>query len=96
LRIRRRALARPCRCGRFAAPARREGREVLSAVAAILVELSRRGASLAILTLFALSLSGINAAILLNVTLVTDLVYRARDVGKAIGLTILSGNICGP
>jgi MFS family permease len=48
-----------------------------------------------ILTLFALSLSGINAAISLNLTLVTDLVHRARDIGKAISLTILSGNICG-
>ncbi|MGB6536310.1 MAG: MFS transporter [Xanthobacteraceae bacterium] len=48
-----------------------------------------------ILTLFALSLSGINAAISLNLTLVTDLVHRARDVGKAISLTILSGNLCG-
>ena len=48
-----------------------------------------------ILTLFALSLSGINAAISLNLTLVTDLVHRARDVSKAIGLTVLSGNICG-
>ena len=25
----------------------------------------------------------------------TDLVHRARDVGKAISLTILSGNLCG-
>jgi MFS family permease len=48
-----------------------------------------------ILTLFAVSLSGINAAISLNLSLVTDLVHRARDVGKAIGLTILSGNLCG-
>jgi len=48
-----------------------------------------------ILALFALSLSGINAAISLNVTLVTDLVHRARDVGKAIGLCILAGNLCG-
>jgi ACS family glucarate transporter-like MFS transporter len=48
-----------------------------------------------ILTLFALSLSGINAAISLNLSLVTDLVHRASDVGKAIGLTILSGNIFG-
>jgi ACS family glucarate transporter-like MFS transporter len=48
-----------------------------------------------ILTLFALSLSGINAAISLNLALVTDLVHRARDVGKAISLTILSGNIFG-
>jgi len=48
-----------------------------------------------ILTLFALSLSGINAAISLNLTLVTDLVHRVRDVGKAISLTILSGNVCG-
>ena len=48
-----------------------------------------------ILALFALSLSGINAAISLNLSLVTDLVHRARDVGKAISLTILSGNICG-
>ncbi len=48
-----------------------------------------------IIVLFALSLSGINAAISLNVTLVTDLVHRARDVGKAISLCILAGNICG-
>ncbi len=49
----------------------------------------------AILALFALSLSGINAAISLNLSLVTDLVHRARDVGKAISLVILSGNLCG-
>jgi ACS family glucarate transporter-like MFS transporter len=48
-----------------------------------------------IILLFALSLSGINAAISLNVTLVTDLVHRARDVGKAISLCIFAGNICG-
>jgi MFS family permease len=48
-----------------------------------------------ILTLFALSLTGINAAISLNLSLVTDLVHRSRDVGKAISLTILSGNLCG-
>ncbi len=48
-----------------------------------------------ILALFALSLTGINAAISLNVSLVTDLVHSARDVGKAISLTILSGNLCG-
>jgi MFS family permease len=48
-----------------------------------------------VLGLFAVSLSGTNAAISLNVSLVTDLVHRARDVGKAIVLTILSGNICG-
>lgn len=48
-----------------------------------------------ILALFALSLSGVNAAISLNLTLVVDLVHRARDVGKAISLTILSGNVCG-
>lgn len=49
----------------------------------------------AILTLFALSLSGVNAMISLNLSLVTDLVHRARDVGKAISLVILSGNLCG-
>jgi len=48
-----------------------------------------------ILVLFAAALSGINAAISLNVALVTDLVQRPRDVGKAISLTILSGNLCG-
>jgi MFS family permease len=48
-----------------------------------------------ILTVFAVSLTGINAVISLNVSLVTDLVHRARDVGKAISLTILSGNLCG-
>jgi len=34
-------------------------------------------------------------AISLNLSLVTDLVHRARDVGKAISLTILAGNLCG-
>src|SRR5271170_7071482 len=48
-----------------------------------------------ILILFAASLAGINATISLNLSLVTDLVHRARDVGKAIGLTILAGNLCG-
>jgi MFS family permease len=48
-----------------------------------------------ILTLFAASLTGINAAISLNLSLVTDLVHRVRDVGKAISLSILSGNLCG-
>jgi nitrate/nitrite transporter NarK len=48
-----------------------------------------------ILALFALSLTGINVAISLNLSLVTDLVHRAPDVGKAISLTILSGNLCG-
>jgi MFS family permease len=48
-----------------------------------------------ILVLFAASLTGINAVISLNLSLVTDLVHRASDVGKAIGLTILSGNLCG-
>jgi len=48
-----------------------------------------------ILTLFALSLSGVNATISLNLSLVTDLVHNARDVGKAIGLAILAGNVCG-
>ena len=31
----------------------------------------------------------------LNLSLVTDLVHRAQDVGKAISLAILSGNLCG-
>jgi len=48
-----------------------------------------------IIALFAVSLSGINAAISLNLALVTDLVHRASDVGKAISLAILSGNIFG-
>jgi len=48
-----------------------------------------------ILALFAASLTGINAMISLNLSLVTDLVHRASDVGKAISLTILSGNLCG-
>ena len=48
-----------------------------------------------IITLFALSLSGINAVISLNLALVTDLVHRASDVGKALSLTILSGNLFG-
>ena len=48
-----------------------------------------------ILILFAASLTGINAMISLNLSLVTDLVHRASDVGKAISLAILSGNLCG-
>jgi ACS family glucarate transporter-like MFS transporter len=66
---------------------------VLLAAVVVLVPFTNDTA--AILALFALSLTGINAAISLNLTLVTDLVHRARDVGKAITLTILSGNICG-
>jgi len=48
-----------------------------------------------ILALFAVSLSGINCVISLNLALVTDLVHRARDVSKALSLAILSGNLCG-
>jgi ACS family glucarate transporter-like MFS transporter len=48
-----------------------------------------------ILALFAVSLSGISATISLNLALVTDLVHRPRDVGKALSLTVLSGNGCG-
>jgi MFS family permease len=48
-----------------------------------------------ILALFSIALSGINASISLNIALVTDLVHRPRDVGKAISLTVLSGNIFG-
>lgn len=66
---------------------------VLLAAVVVLVPFTNNTAL--VLTLFALSLSGVNAAISLNVTLVTDLVHRVRDVGKAIGLTILSGNVCG-
>lgn len=64
-------------------------------LAAVVVLVPFTNSTSLILTLFALSLSGINATISLNMTLVTDLVHRARDVGKAIGLTILAGNICG-
>lgn len=64
-------------------------------LAAVMVFVPLTNNTSVILALFALSLSGINAAISLNVTLVTDLVHRARDVGKAISLTILAGNICG-
>ena len=65
---------------------------LLSAVVLFVPFVSNIGVLLA---LFAASLSGINAAISLNVALVTDLVQRPRDVGKAISLTILSGNLCG-
>lgn len=77
-----------------------EGRRRLSVVGCVLLSAvvlfvpfaSNTGV---ILALFAASLSGINAAISLNIALVTDLVQRPRDVGKAISLTILSGNLCG-
>jgi MFS family permease len=64
-------------------------------LSAVIVFVPFTGNTGLILALFALSLSGINAAISLNLTLVTDLVHRVRDVGKAISLTILSGNLCG-
>jgi ACS family glucarate transporter-like MFS transporter len=48
-----------------------------------------------ILTLFAISLSGISATISLNIVLVTDLFRRPRDIGKALSLAILSGNVFG-
>jgi MFS family permease len=66
---------------------------VLLAAAVVLVPFTDN--TTLILTLFALSLSGINAAISLNLALVTDLVHRGSDVGKALSLTILSGNIFG-
>jgi ACS family glucarate transporter-like MFS transporter len=64
-------------------------------LAAVLALVPFTDNTVVIVLLFALSLSGINAAISLNLSLVTDLVHRARDVGKAISLTILSGNLCG-
>jgi MFS family permease len=64
-------------------------------LAAVVVFVPFTDNTAAIITLFALSLSGINAAISLNLALVTDLVHRARDVGKALSLTILAGNIFG-
>jgi ACS family glucarate transporter-like MFS transporter len=64
-------------------------------LAAVVVFVPFTDNTTAIITLFALSLSGINAAISLNLALVTDLVHRARDVGKALSLTILAGNIFG-
>lgn len=75
------------------------GRRAMCAVctllAAIVVLVPFVQNTAAILTLFTLSLTGINAAISLNLSLVTDLVHRVRDVGKAISLAILSGNVCG-
>jgi MFS family permease len=64
-------------------------------LAALVVFVPFADNTMLILALFAASLSGINAAISLNLALVTDLVHRARDVGKAISLTVLSGNIFG-
>jgi ACS family glucarate transporter-like MFS transporter len=64
-------------------------------LAAVLVFVPFVDDTVGVLALFAVSLSGVNALISLNVTLVVDLVHRAADVGKAIGLTILSGNLCG-
>ena len=48
-----------------------------------------------LLALFSISLSGVNATISLNAALLTDLIHRSRDVGKAISLLVLSGNIFG-
>jgi ACS family glucarate transporter-like MFS transporter len=64
-------------------------------LAAVLVFVPFVDDTTTVLALFAASLSGVNALISLNVTLVVDLVHRASDVGKAIGVTILSGNLCG-
>ncbi len=64
-------------------------------LAAVVVFVPFTDDTTAIITLFALSLSGINAVISLNLALVTDLVHRASDVGKALSLTILSGNLFG-
>ena len=64
-------------------------------LAAVMVFVPFTDNTAVILTLFALSLSGINAAVSLRLALVTDLVHRSRDVGKAISLCILSGNIFG-
>ena len=64
-------------------------------LAAVFAFVPLTGNTALILALFAASLTGINAAISLNLALVTDLSHRARDVGKAISLTVLSGNLCG-
>jgi MFS family permease len=64
-------------------------------LAAVVVFVPLTESTALILALFAASLTGINAAISLNLALVNDLTHRARDVGKAISLTALSGNIFG-
>jgi MFS family permease len=66
----------------------------LLAAAVLLVPLAGTNMTM-ILALFAVSLSGISATISLNVVMVSDLMRRPRDVGKAMSLAILSGNIFG-
>jgi MFS family permease len=48
-----------------------------------------------VLALIAVALAGVATTISLNVALVTDLVQRPSDVGKAISLVVLSGNLFG-
>ncbi|HXP31395.1 MAG TPA: MFS transporter [Stellaceae bacterium] len=48
-----------------------------------------------ILALIAISLAGIATTLALNVALVTDLVHKPRDVGKAISMIVLGGNTFG-
>ena len=66
----------------------------LLAAAVLLVPFAGTNMTL-ILALFAISLTGISATISLNVILVSDLTRRPSDVGKAMSLAILSGNIFG-
>jgi ACS family glucarate transporter-like MFS transporter len=48
-----------------------------------------------ILAIIAISLVGIATTLALNVALVTDLVHKPRDVGKAISMIVLGGNTFG-
>jgi ACS family glucarate transporter-like MFS transporter len=49
----------------------------------------------AILVLIGLSLSGVAATLSLNTALVTDLVHDPKDVGKAISILVMGGNVFG-
>jgi ACS family glucarate transporter-like MFS transporter len=64
-------------------------------LAAVVVLVPFADNTVLILALFAVSLTGINCLISLNLALITDLTHRASDVGKAISLAALTGNIFG-
>jgi predicted MFS family arabinose efflux permease len=64
-------------------------------IAAVLLIVPFTGNIWLILGLIAISLAGLATTLALNVALVTDLVHKPRDVGKAISMIVLVGNTFG-
>jgi MFS family permease len=64
-------------------------------VGAILLALPFASNIWAILTIIAVALAGLSTTLALNSALVTDLVHKPSDVGKAVSMIVLGGNAFG-